>query len=187
MTYSDWQEPLRLLELSIGPPTSGQRALANQFGLLLNGNESYGVAGVMLEDRLMPLIWDEGAVSELASERQRNFLRSLGAVSVAQSASLTKRVASAWIDHQLAVRTAEQLRRLRLKAGDAVIKRTVSSSHPDDIAVHEALEFYYVSSIGADGLVYFKGGNGKCGWPSTLRLAEQGESPALYPRMRVVN
>jgi hypothetical protein len=173
MTYSDWQEPLRLLELSIGPPTSRQRTLANQFGLLLNDDELYRVAGVMLEDHLMRLVWDESTVSEPASERQRNFLRSLGAVWIAQSGSLSKGVASAWIDHHLAVRTAEQLRRPRLKADDAVIKRTISSKQLDYIAVYETLEFYYVSSIGADGLVYFKGCSGKCGWPSWLRLAEQ--------------
>jgi hypothetical protein len=43
---------------------------------------------------------------------------------------------------------------------------------------------YRVSGIGADGLVYFKDGNRKCGWPSSLRLAGPEEDPALYPKIR---
>jgi hypothetical protein len=43
---------------------------------------------------------------------------------------------------------------------------------------------YRVSGIGADGLVCFKDGNRKYGWPSSLRLAGPEEDPALYPKIR---
>jgi hypothetical protein len=117
-TYLDWQEPVRLLKLSTGPSTPAQHALAEQFGLTRQGDEPYSVLGVMLEEHLIPFIWDRDTVAEPASERQRNFLRSLEVASVADSPSLTKRVASAWIDQRLAVRTAKCLRNLQLKAGD---------------------------------------------------------------------
>jgi hypothetical protein len=186
LTYTDWQESVRLLELSTGPFTTTQRTLAEQFGMTLQGNEPNGVVGVMLEERLMPLIWSAEAAAELASERQRNFLRALGAASTADSTSLTKRVASAWIDHHLAIKTADSLRRLQLKTGDAVIKRSVWRKELLGIPPHETLEFHYVSSIGADGLVYFKGGNGKCGWPSSLHLAGPEDDPSSYPQVHAI-
>ena len=180
-TYPDWREPVRLLELSTRPATSAQRALSDQFGLTVRGDEPAGVLGVMLEAHIM-LIWDIDVPPESASERQRNFLRSLGAVTIADSSSLPKYLASAWIDHHLAIRTIESLRQLQLKTGDAVIRRTVWRKEVPGITPHETLQLYHVSSIGADGLVYFKGGNGKCGWPSSLRLAGPNEDPASYPQ-----
>jgi hypothetical protein len=77
-TYPDWQEPVRLLELSTGPSRPVQHDLAEQFGLIWQGDEPYSVLGVMLEEHLMPLIWDTSAQAEPASERQRNFLKILG-------------------------------------------------------------------------------------------------------------
>jgi hypothetical protein len=47
--------------------------------------------------------------------------------------------------------------------------------------LHESLDYRIVSSVGSNGLVYFKGGNGQCGWPANLRRAE-GEDPSTYPR-----
>jgi hypothetical protein len=138
----------------------------------------------MLEEHIRPQIWGAEAVGEPASEKQRRFLKSLGGSAVANSPSLTKRVASAWIDHYLAMNTAESLRRLQLKTDDAVIRRTIWNKTVPSIAPHETLEYFRVSSIGADGLVYFKGGNGKCGWPSSLRLADPEDGPAAYPKTR---
>jgi hypothetical protein len=186
LTYPDWQEPVRLLELSIGLSTPAQRALADQFGLTLGGDEPRGILGVMLEERILPLIWDVDTAPEIASERQRNFLRTLGIASAANCPALTKRLASAWIDHQLTIRTIESLRRLQIRTGDAVIKRTVWRRHLPGIPPHETFEICYVSSIGANGMVYFKGGNGSCGWPSLLYRAGPEDEPSAYPQDRII-
>jgi hypothetical protein len=184
LTYASWQEPVRLLELSIGPSTSSQRALADRLGFPVQGDEPYGILGVMLEEHIRPQIWGAEAVGEPASERQRRFLKSLGGPDIANSPRVTKRLASAWIDHYLAATTAEFLRRLQLKTDDAVIRRTTWNKTVPTIAPHEMFAYHRVSSIGADGLVYFKGGNGKCGWPSSLRLADPEDDPTSYPQTR---
>jgi len=62
-----------------------------------------------------------------------------------------------------------------LKPGDEVIK-TSSFETEDGIYVYET--DYVVSSVGKDTKVYFKGGNGRCAWPTQLKhkLGEQGSA-----------
>lgn len=177
-SYADWREPVRRLELGTGAATEAQRSLAAKVGLELVGDEPHGVTGVMLEEHLRPMIW--GASSDPVTDRQRHFLTGLGEAR-ATDPGLTKPVASAWIAHRLAVRNRERLRALRLARGDAVIKRTVWR-HPETGLPHESMDYCVVSSIGVSGLVYFRGGNGKCGWPSVLSLATADDLPVEYPR-----
>lgn len=73
---------------------------------------------------------------------------------------------SAWIDHYLSLATADALEKLALKRGDAIRVR-----YQSDI---QESPFYWsgvASSIGSQGLVYFKGGNGKCAWPRSIELS----------------
>ncbi len=180
MTFPTWHEPVRLLEESTRPATNQQRELASTVGLALAGTEPRGVAAVLLEEHLQPLIW--GRESERATDRQRAFLVELGS-HVADDAGLTKRTASAWIEHHLALRSIDCLRRLALVRDDAVIKRT-RWRHPESGRLCETLDYAVVSSIGADGMVYFRGGNGKCGWPSSLTRAPTRTRHDDYPMFR---
>jgi hypothetical protein len=180
VTFATWYEPVRLLDERTGPATDQQRELASTIGFPLTGMEPMGVTAVMLEEHLEPLIW--GRVPEPATDRQRVFLAELGS-DEADNALLTKQVASAWIGHWLAVRTATCLRHLVLVRGDAVIKRTLWRN-PQDGRLHEALDYVMVSSIGADGLVYFRGGNGQCGWPSSLMRPPMGSHQEDFPQLR---
>lgn len=123
-----------------------------------------------------------GGESERATDRQRAFLVELGS-HVADDAGLTKRTASAWIQHHLALRSIESLRRLTLVRDDAVIKRTCWR-HPETERPCETLDYAVVSSIGADGMVYFRGGNGRCGWPSSLTRAPARTRRDDYPKFR---
>ena len=167
MTYPDWREPVRLLQIATGSATPAQLALAHQVRLILTGREPHNVVAVLLEDHLKPSIW--GSTPDSASDRQRAFLQTLGATG-AEQPDLSKAVASAWIDHHLSLRTIESLRALRIVTGDKVIKRSIWTD-PTTGELHEATYGFTVSSIGRDGLVYFRGGNGKCGWPSSLTRA----------------
>ncbi len=176
-TFSDWQEPVRLLEGGTGAPTDAQRSLVEKLGLIVNGHEPRDVLGVMLEEHLRPIIW--GTSTEPASERQLAFLDSLRG-SNARS-GLSKPLASAWIDHYLALRNTDKLRSLRLQRGDTVVRR-FRWRHPADHQLHETEELYVVSSIGPAGLVYFKGGNGKCGWASSLEQVPPAGNHDDYPR-----
>jgi hypothetical protein len=183
MTFPTWHEPVRLLEESTGPATDQQRELASTVGLALAGTEPRGVAAVLLEEYLQPLIW--GEESERATDRQRAFLVELGS-GVADDADLTKRTASAWIQHHLALRSIENLRHLALVRDDAVIKRT-RWRHPKTERLCETLDYAVVSSIGANGMVYFRGGNGGCGWPSSLTRAPARTRRNDYPKLRALS
>jgi hypothetical protein len=81
--------------------------------------------------------------------------------------SLSKSLASAWINHYLAVRNADRLQELRLARGDRVVHQRTWVDHSTG-ELNNWSDRHVVSSIGARGLVYFKGGNGKCGWPTNL-------------------
>jgi hypothetical protein len=184
VTFATWHEPVRLLDESTGPATDQQRGLASTIGLVLTETEPRGVAAVMLEEHLRPLIRG-GGDSEPATDRQRDYLVELGSRE-ADDARLTKRVASAWIGHHLAVRNAGYLRQLAPVRGDAVIKRSLWRN-PEDRRLHETLDYAVVSSIGANGLVYFRGGNGTCGWPSLLTRAPVRSRAEDFPQVRELN
>lgn len=78
------------------------------------------------------------------------------------------RVASAWIDYFLTLRSIECLNTLQLAAGDRVL---LSREYTDRSTRerHTWEDEVTVSSIGSNGLVYFKGGNGQCAYPHRLR------------------
>jgi hypothetical protein len=183
MTFTTWHEPVRLLDEHTGPATKEQRELAIKIGLPLTAAVPKGVAAAMLEDHLQPLIW--GKMPEPATDRQRTFMVELGSDEF-DNARLTKQIASSWIEHHLAVRTISGLRRLVPVRGDAVIKR-VLWRNPEDNQLHETLDYAVVSSIGANGLVYFRGGNGHCGWPSSLTRAPVGSHREDFPQLRELN
>jgi hypothetical protein len=173
MTFADWREPLRLLESQAGPATSAQRGLADNLGLRLADDVPRSVTSVLLEDHLRPTVW--GDEPELATEKQRAFLARLGATDVAADADLSKAAASAWIDYRFTLQTIRHLKELRLVSGDQVVKWHAWRD-PESGETMEFEDQHVVSSIGVDGLVYFKGGNGKCGWPSSLRRSKPEDS-----------
>lgn len=181
MTFVDWTEPVRLLETGLLPVAEGQIALASFVGLHLNDDMPRGVAAVMLEDALRSHISGtsaEAAPADLQpTDRQMNFLRGIAHGELWTRATLTRRSASAWIGHFLAERTAHLLREMQLVRGDRVIK-TRSWVNEATGELHEWSQEHEVSSIGANGLVYFRGGNGQCGWPSSLtRATSPPEAP----------
>lgn len=101
-----------------------------------------------------------------ATDRQLDFLEKLGHAHVRPE--MHRRVASAWIDYYLSLLTADALESLRLKAGDQV-HHEHQYVDPSTGEVTDLGGSVTVSSIGSNGLVYFRGGNGRCGWPTNLR------------------
>ncbi|WP_445257002.1 hypothetical protein [Nocardioides aurantiacus] len=174
MTFVDWTEPVRLLEFGLLPVTRDQLSLASFVGLHLDDDLPRGVAAVVLEDALRSHI--SGTLAEAApadvqpTERQMEFLREIAHGELWMRAALSRRSASAWIGHFLAERTAHRLHEMQLVRGDRVIKTRAWADEATG-ELHEWSQEYEVSSIGADGLVYFRGGNGQCGWPSSLTRA----------------
>ena len=76
-------------------------------------------------------------------------------------------VASAWIDHYLSLQTAQALEALQPRTGDEVHHRHdyIDPATGEEVDLGGTVT---VSSIGSNGLVYFRGGNGQCGWPTNL-------------------
>lgn len=173
MSFSDWREPVRILKEQTGPVAAKQRDLGAQVGFLLDGDLPRGVAAAMLEEHLHSSIWGIGAQNPSpATLKQREFLEAIANGRSFEPVSLSKNVASAWIGHYLAVRTADSLERLHLRAGDQVTHQSKLVDY-DTGELHAWSDRYVVSSIGARGLVYFKGGNGKCGWPANLSRSSE--------------
>jgi hypothetical protein len=163
VTFPDWREPARLLRAATGPSSDEQRRIATAVGCPF-GDEPRGVFSAIIEAWLEPILWSREPLP--ATERQWAFLRELGHVSTFQN--LVRPVASAWIEHYLSLRTAERLEALEVQAGDHLY-RELSFTDPDTGEITSLGDVVTVSSIGANGLVYFRGGNGKCAWPGNLR------------------
>lgn len=164
MAYIDWQEPVRLLERSNGPATQAQHDLGVILGLRLDFSVCRKVAVALLEDRVEPAI--HGRPASMATDRQLAFLEGI-APSSAPFLQYSKRVASAWIDYYLAERSILALRSLQLGRGDRVIAETQFAPYGEEPTT--SVRSGVVSSIGANGRVYFMGRNGGGAWPSQLR------------------
>lgn len=180
-SYPDFHEPVRLMSEAVGPATDEQRQLAAKVGLALDDEVPRAVAAALLEEHLEPAI--RGTLALEATDRQREFLDSLGSERAAQP-GLTRGVASAWIDHELTSRNIDHLIRLQPSKNDAVI---VASKIDFEGKRTEFLDYKRVSSIGPDGLIYFKGGNGQCARPHRLARASASDSPSDYPQSREVD
>lgn len=171
VTFVDWIEPVRLLEADLLPATEDQLALASFVGLRLDDDLPRGVAATMLEEAVRPHIAGnspEATTVDLEpTERQMAFLNEIAHGEAWTRAPLNRRSASAWIGHFLAQRTARRLREMQLVRGDRVIKTSTWLNEATG-ELHDWSQEYEVSSIGANGLVYFRGGNGQCGWASSL-------------------
>jgi hypothetical protein len=165
-TYSDWREPVELLEIRINEKlTSGQLDLAALIGLSLQGDEPRHVVAAMLEDYLTPMIHDQPA--RPASDSQRDLLTSLLDGSDFRQLpinDMTSRVAFAWIEHLIFRERVAHLRQLKPKAGDMVWvdHQVVSDRKP-----------WVISSIGASGRIHLKGTMSPGVWPNQIRHIEQ--------------
>jgi hypothetical protein len=151
------------LRAATGPSTDEQKWIATAMGCPY-GDEPRSVFSAIIEAWLEPILWSRDPLP--ATERQWAFLRELGHISA--SPDLVRPVGSAWIEHYLSIRTAESLETLELHAGDSVYRER-SLTDPDTGEITRLDDVVTVSSIGANGLVYFRGGNGNCAWPGSLR------------------
>lgn len=162
VTYADWREPVRRLRATTGPATEELLRVAVALGCPHEA-EPHGVLCAIVEDWLRPVLYGES--SPLATERQLAYLASLGDTNV--EPGMHRPVASAWIDHYLALGSAQALECLELVSGDQVHLKN-DYIDPGTGEITDLGGTFTVSSIGSNGLVYFRGGNGKCAWPTKL-------------------
>jgi hypothetical protein len=151
-----------LTPLTEAEPSREQQDIAERLGLTIRG-EPFEVVAAMIRDAVADAVGAETPCPSTA--KQRRFAAEIG-VDVQNA---TKRVASARIDEALKRKNAEALGRLRLKPGDAVVQM-VRFEYEGTWHVSERQAV--VSSLGKDGRVYFKGGNGRSAWPTQLKRVE---------------
>lgn len=167
VTYADWREPVRRLRAATGPATKELLRVAAALGCS-HDDEHHRVLCTIVEDWLRPLLHSES--SPLATERQLAYLANLGHTNIERG--MHRSVASAWIDHYLALGSVQALQRLKLVSGDEVHLEN-GFVDPGTGEFADIGGIFTVSSIGANGLVYFRGGNGKCAWPTKLRTIRE--------------
>jgi hypothetical protein len=143
-------------------PTSQQHQLAASLQVSIAA-DTYDVAAARLLDAVAETLGFESA--QPSSERQRAFAQSLG-VNVDHD---SKRVASAKIGDVLLERNQQAIASLQLKPGDRVIRVHRFEYEGEE---HELAREFVVSSIQANGRVFFRGGNGQGAWPTQLRKSE---------------
>jgi hypothetical protein len=164
MAHPDWREPVRLLRLSLTRAAAHQLALATLIGCRLDTDLPFNVAAARLEAFLEPKIRGTKHAVEAPTEGQMRFLTKLCPAFEVRCESRAE--ISAWIDHYLALATIAAHEKLKLKSGDVV---QVSRSYRLIEIAEARHELAVVSSIGANGRVYLKGGNGAGAWPAEVQ------------------
>ncbi|MEW1707326.1 hypothetical protein AB0230_08800 [Microbacterium sp. NPDC089190] len=161
MTFHDWREPASLLRRGAGPAASHQIELAERIGCQIDSAAPFSVVAARLEAFLGPRVRGAANNPLPPTEAQVRYLTALSPSFTLSGESRPE--ISAWIDHFLSLATADALEKLALNRGDAVRVR-----YQLDIQESPFYSSGVVSSIGSQGLVYFKGGNGKCAWPRSI-------------------
>ena len=137
----------------IARATQVQIQIAKDLGIEVS-KDSFRVAAARILDLVAPAI---GYNAKPATSKQVEFAKGLG-IDVTSDSS---RVASARIQDKLEEVNSRALKELRLAPGDkVVVRKTYTFSGQEYMDERE----YVVSSIKDNGMVYFKGGNGKCAW-----------------------
>jgi len=169
MTHPSWTPAVVALEQRIAAPTADLLEIAGRLEIPTIEGSPTMVLAATIQDKLDPILW--GRPGRPPSEAQVKYLTSLAEeAGESMPAPSSAAVAGAWIDVFLARRTIDALRTLKLQRGDVVDHRRL---HGETALVRRGV----VSSLGDDGLVYFRGGNGQCGWPSALRLVARADTP----------
>ena len=147
------------------PSTEVQRRIAKKLGLDLSAC-SESMAAAHIREVVAEAIGEPRAAWH-STEKQRAFAEALGFN--VDHASVV--VASATINEALFERNRKALRKLKLKPGDRVLKRTrfEFGGEPRELTT-EAI----VSSVQPNQRVFFKGGNGQGAWPSELEVLSRG-------------
>ena len=146
------------------PATPFQQSIASLLHLEIEG-DTERVAAARIREYIAEAILERERI-EPATDRQIDY----GHVLELNLEDDTKAVASAKIEDRLNILNQQAIDKLALKQGDRVIHTTVFRS---DEGEHTYDREEIVSSIGNNLLVYFKGGNGKCGWPTQIKLIEE--------------
>jgi hypothetical protein len=152
MTTSTWEYAVEQLRDATKPVTEEQLALAGKIGLKLTPGTSTIVAGALLRVALCNEL--KLPAAKPVSEHFAGCLKGLRSETKAKFKAKNDEEAAAWVEYLRLLRRIRVLTKQKFEAGDIV-----------RLQDGEKIE---VSSIGADGCVYFKGGQGYRSWPDLI-------------------
>lgn len=152
--------------------TAQQVRIAEALGVDVSA-DSESVAAARLLDEIAFAI-GERIGRRPVTERQLEFGRQLGLSLAADSL----RVASAKLLDELRRRSVDALKRLDLKPGDRVRKRTVLDLSGK---LHEDTQEFVISSIQPNTRVLFKGRYCQGAWPTQLEKVDVQEGECAHP------
>jgi hypothetical protein len=141
--------------------TTEQLAVGERLGLDLS-SDTWAVARATILDLVGAAIGDEERYDE-PTQSQIAWARSLGI----DVTGYSYRVAFAMIQDALSERENRLISEMSLRPGDRVVREREVEGE-----IHRWRQEFVISSIRDDGLLYFKGGGGKCGWPSKFTKIE---------------
>lgn len=169
MVFHTWRPALEAVRASLGPPSGELADLARRLDVEFERTWPAFVVAAAVRDRVDPLLHERPV--QPPTEAQEDYLSTLShEVGVVVNPPRTLREASGWIDFLLATRTAAVLAQMKPNRGDVVDKFRVSEGG-------ERGSRHVISSIRDDGLVYFRGANGYCGWASSLQMIARVGTP----------
>lgn len=143
--------------------TAEQLAVGERLGVDLS-QDTWAVARARILDVVGAAIGDQERYNE-PTERQIAWAESLGIDLTGHS----YRVAFATIQDALWERENRLISEMNLRPGDRVARERDVEYKGE---IHTARQEFVISSIRDDGLLWFKGGGGMCGWPSSFTKVE---------------
>jgi hypothetical protein len=158
MPHDKWLDAVAEIRIATGGNTAIQRQLASVAGIALPEAMPRLVAAARLKAALGTELYIDPAKdrSDIHDEIIAELDTSDHRVSPAPADA---READAWIHYLRLKRRQQHLEQLQLAAGDIV-----------EVSGSPSLELAEVSSIGSDGIVYFKGGGGARAWPDMVAV-----------------
>ena len=147
MSFQNWEEPVRLLQESIGPPESELVEVAAALGVVSNDAPTRLLLVARLEDALSARTGNQPPRSP--SVAQRALLKGLGASANPETA----READALIRVGIATERIDALRNLQPRRGDRLVRA-------DSDRTWRVGEIVRVTSIDRLGAVWVKGAGG---------------------------
>jgi Domain of unknown function (DUF4263) len=152
MPFNSWKLAEKSLVEATQVATPNQLELARHAGIAISPKMPTRVAASMLRVALYRELCLEG-VSPISDNLQELF-DGVATASKINAKPKNKEEAIAWIEHMRLSLRLKHLRRLKVNAGDVVLR--------DNNNLEE------VTSIGANGKLHFKGGKGASSWPDRI-------------------
>lgn len=168
MSKKTWSEVAAILHKVLDKATNEQWEIIDHFGLGISKELPHLVVAAKLRDYLSSALHLPTPVepSEYALERIK-FLNQKRDLKIKPRSNSE---AEAWVEYLRLLQRLEHLERIKIEAGDIV-----------EIAQEgQGRRFAEVSSIGEEGRIYFKGGQGAGSWPDllTVRAKWNDSSPS---------